>query len=133
MEDPIELWHECVRTKDFSLLDRLLADDVVFESPVVFTPQRGKAITAGYLRAAAHVLGTGDFRYRNTWRSVSSAVLEFESAVDGIVVNGVDIITWNEAGKVTHFKVMVRPLKAVNILHQKMAELLALAAAAKPA
>jgi len=127
MDDPIELWHACVRTKDFAILDRLLAQDVIFESPVVFTPQRGKAITTAYLSAAAHILGNETFEYKNAWRSASSAVLEFETKLDGIVVNGVDIIAWNDEGKIAHFKVMVRPLQAVNIVHKKMAELLGLA------
>jgi hypothetical protein len=125
MSDPIETWHEYVRNRNTALLDELLDEDVVFESPVVFTPQRGKAITAKYLQAAMHVLGTASFAYVNTWTAPSSVVLEFTTDIDGIAIDGVDLITWNAAGKITHFKVMVRPLQAINALHRKMGELLA--------
>jgi hypothetical protein len=125
MSDPIETWHEYVRTRDSALLDGLLDDEVIFESPVVFTPQRGKAITTKYLRAAMNVLGAATFTYVNTWTAPSSAVLEFTTEIDGTAINGVDLITWNAAGKITHFKVMVRPLQAINTLHRKMGELLA--------
>ena len=122
MSKVIEAWHEYLETRDTAALDALLDEDVVFESPVVFTPQRGKAIATKYLAAAARLLGTATFAYRNTWSAPSSAVLEFTSEIDGVVINGIDIISWNVAGKITHFKVMVRPLKAVNALHAKMAE-----------
>jgi hypothetical protein len=128
MAAALELWHDIVRTGDVSALDRLLDDAVIFESPVVHTPQAGKALTAGYLRAAMLVLNNGRFSYLNEWVGPASAVLEFTTDVDGIAINGVDIISWNEAGRITHFKVMVRPLKAITILHQKMGELLAAAA-----
>ena len=110
---------------DPAALSALLDDEVVFESPVVHTPQRGKAITQKYLLGAAHVLGGAAFRYTGEWRAERSAVLEFATEIDGIAINGVDLIWWNEAGLITHFKVMVRPLKAVNMLHQKMGERLA--------
>jgi hypothetical protein len=125
MNDPIETWHEYVRSRNPALLDGLLADDVVFESPVVFTPQRGKAITTKYLHAAVSLLGAESFAYVGTWTAPLSAVLEFTAVVDGITLNGVDLITWNAAGKITHFKVMVRPLQGLNTLHRKMGELLA--------
>jgi hypothetical protein len=125
MSEPIETWHEYVRSRDPALLDGLLDEDVVFESPVVFTPQRGKAITGKYLGAAMKVLGTESFSYVGTWNAPSSAVLEFKTEIEGIAINGVDLITWNAAGKITHFKVMVRPLQAINVLHRKMGELLA--------
>lgn len=118
---PIEAWHQLVQSSDAAALARLLADDVVFESPVVHTPQAGKAITLAYLSAAMQVLNNTSFRYRNQWFGAQSAVLEFESTVEGIVINGVDMISWNDAGQINHFKVMVRPLKAVNKLHELMA------------
>jgi hypothetical protein len=102
----------------------LLADDVVFESPVVHTPQLGKAITGKYLAAAMHVLNNDTFSYLNQWIGPTSAVLEFQTTCDGIVVNGVDMITWNGDGHITHFKVMVRPLKAINKLHEMMGQML---------
>lgn len=95
--------------------------DAVFESPVVHTPQRGREITYRYLVSAMHVLGGEGFRYVGEWKSANGAVLEFERDIDGVRINGVDMISWNDAGQITHFKVMVRPLKAINLLHQLMA------------
>ena len=123
--DTIETWHNIVRTRDARGLGELLAEDVVFYSPVVHTPQVGKAITTMYLSAAVQVFGNDSFRYVREIVGDSDAVLEFETENDGIVINGVDMIKWNEAGQIIEFKVMVRPLKAVNLIHQKMGELLA--------
>ncbi len=121
---PIEKWHNIVRTRDASGLGELLADDVVFYSPVVHTPQIGKQITTMYLTAALRVFGNDSFRYAREVVGESDAVLEFETEIDGIIVNGVDMIRWNGDGKIIEFKVMLRPLKAVNIIHQKMGEML---------
>lgn len=121
----LETWHNIVRTRDASALGELLADDVVFYSPVVHTPQVGKAITCVYLTAAVQVFGNECFRYVREIVGDSDAVLEFETEIDGIVINGVDMIKWNENGQITEFKVMIRPLKAINLIHQKMGELLA--------
>ena len=117
----IERWHEIVRARDPARLEALLAEDVVFLSPVVHTPQRGKAITTKYLAAALGVLGGPEFRYVEQWLSERSAVLEFTTAIDGIEVNGVDIIGWNAEGRIERFKVMVRPLKAIEAVRQRMA------------
>ena len=117
-------WHQIVGSKDATALNALLADDAVFESPVVHTPQLGKAITFQYLHAALHVLNNDSFIYLNEWHAERSAVLEFQSTIEGVVVNGVDIISWNDAGLITRFKVMVRPLKAVNKLHEMMGRML---------
>jgi hypothetical protein len=94
----------------------------VFESPVVHTPQRGRDITFKYLASADKVLGNPSFVYRGEWRSENGAVLEFETVIDGITINGVDIITFDKDERITHFKVMVRPLKAINLLHRLMGE-----------
>lgn len=123
--DVLAGWHRIVATKDPAGLDDLLADDVVFRSPVVHTPQVGRAITGTYLRAALATLNNASFRYVGTWTAERSAVLEFATTVDGIEINGVDILHWNEAGRITEFKVMVRPLKAIDLLHRRMGELLA--------
>lgn len=120
----IASWHDIVRTRDTSGLNELLADDVVFYSPVVHTPQIGKAITTVYLTVALHVFGNDSFRYVREGVGESDAVLEFETEIDGIIVNGVDMIKWNDAGQIVEFKVMVRPLKAINLIHQKMGEML---------
>jgi hypothetical protein len=117
---PIERWHRMLERRDPGELDALLADGVVFESPVVHTPQAGKPITLMYLRAAFDVLNNDQFRYLNEWFGDRSAVLEFATECEGIRINGVDMIWWNEAGQITRFKVMVRPLKAINLLHQMM-------------
>ena len=124
MAKALEEWHRIVRERDPEGLDDLLADDVVFHSPVVHTPQRGKPLTAMYLAAAVIVLGQPSFRYVREIVGTSEAVLEFVVEVDGIEINGVDMIRWNDAGRITDFKVMVRPLKAINLLHQRMAAVL---------
>lgn len=125
----IENWHRLVETKNVALLDEILADDAVFLSPVVHTPQKGKPIVKAYLSSAMRVLNGDKFRYLGEWCGERSAVLEFATEVQGIEINGVDIIGWNAAGKIDHFKVMVRPLKAINLLHQLMAAQLAKPAA----
>src|SRR6204780_1007458 len=122
--DPIKTWHSIVENRDAQGLDALLADEAVFHSPVVHTPQVGKAITKKYLTAAFHVFFNESFRYVRELQGDRDAVLEFEVTLDGIAVNGADMIKWNDAGKITEFKVMLRPLKAVNMIHQKMAETL---------
>lgn len=123
-EHPLETWHRLVRTQDPLGLDALLAEDAVFYSPVVHTPQRGKKLAAGYLSAAFHVFFNPSFRYVREIVGASDAMLEFETVVDGILVNGVDLIKWNDAGRIVEFKVMLRPLKAINVIHQKMAAML---------
>ena len=123
--DALAGWHRIVATGDARGLDALLADDVVFHSPVVHTPQAGKRLTTMYLAAALRVLGNETFRYVREIAGERDAVLEFEVEIDGIRINGVDLLHWNDAGRITDFKVMLRPLKAVNLIHQKMAALLA--------
>ena len=117
-------WHRIVESRDPAGLAELLADGVVFHSPVVHTPQIGKAIAAQYLAAAVRVFGNETFRYVRELVGAHDAMLEFELEIDGVRVNGVDMIRWDDAGRVVEFKVMLRPLKAVNLVHQKMAALL---------
>lgn len=121
----LETWHRLVRTQDPSGLKTLLADDVVFYSPVVHTPQLGRMLVARYLGAAFHVFFNPTFRYVREIVGSSDAMLEFETEIDGVLVNGIDLIKWNDAGQIVEFKVMLRPLKAVNIVHQRMAAMLA--------
>ena len=134
MRPPVlERWHQLLDNKDINALDDLLADDATFISPVVHTPQVGKQVTAMYLKSAALMLvAGGNFRYLNEWWNERSAVLEFEAEVNGITINGVDMIFWNAENRIERFKVMVRPLKAVNLVHEAMGRLLA-AAKPKPA
>jgi len=121
---PIDTWHHLVQTRNPAGLADLLADEAVFHSPVVHTPQRGKALTQAYLTAAFEVFFNPSFRYVRELRGPSDAVLEFETELDGIVVNGVDMIRWNDDGRIVDFKLMLRPLKAVNLIHQRMAAML---------
>jgi len=128
----LDTWHRLVRTGDAAGLRDLVAEDAVFHSPVVHAAQHGREITVMYLSAAFQVFFNPTFRYVREIVGPYDAMLEFETEIDGILVNGVDIITWNDANQITSFKVMVRPLKGMNIIHQKMGELLA-AAPPKPA
>ena len=121
---PLETWHRLVRTQDPTGLNALLAEDAVFHSPVVHTPQRGRKLASWYLTAAFHVFFNPTFRYVREIVGPSDAMLEFETEIDGILVNGVDLIKWNESGQITEFKVMLRPLKAINLIHQRMAAML---------
>ena len=145
--DVIDRWHAHLRGEPAGGLDELLHDDVVFYSPIVFTPQEGRAVTKLYLEAAGQALpgeggdtiggtdGEGDepserpagaFRYTKKVLSGDTAVLEFETTVEGKYVNGVDIIRCDDAGKIVEFRVMIRPLQAVNTVHQQMARMLEL-------
>jgi SnoaL-like domain len=123
----VRSWHAVVTSRDVTLLDSLLADDVVFYSPAVFAPQPGKARTAAYLAAALAVLGPS-LRYVSEWRGQDSAVLEFEAKLEGTYVQGVDILRWNADGKLVSFTVMVRPLRGL----EKLIELMQRALAAGP-
>lgn len=124
MTTALAAWHNLIRSRDPRALDALLADDVVFHSPVVHTPQCGKAITCAYLGAALQVFLNGSFRYVREVSGPNDAVLEFEVEIDGTLINGVDMMRWNADGRIVDFKVMLRPLKAVNLVHRKMAEML---------
>jgi len=120
----VENWDRVVATGEMEMLNELLSEDVVFHSPVVHSPQRGKELAIKYLSGAFYVLKNESFRYVREIVGEGDAVLEFVTEIDGIVINGVDIIKWDDKGEIVDFKVMVRPLKAINLLHQKMAEIL---------
>ena len=134
----IEKGHDIMKNPGSNIsekLDELLDDDVVFYSPVVFTPQKGKDITKLYLAAAGGVFSSdkdkqetkpreSKFKYIKEVIHNNNACLEFETEINGIYVNGIDLITWNKENKITEFKVLVRPLQAVNTLHQMMGEML---------
>jgi SnoaL-like domain len=119
----LDLWHEMVSKRDLDRIDEVLAEDCVFISPIVHTPQQGRDLTRLYLTGALNVFNES-FQYVKEIVTAQHAVLEFTCEVDGILVNGVDIMTFDEAGKIDEFKVMVRPLKAVNLLHAKMRAML---------
>ncbi|SRR6266567_1780463 len=124
IEQVVERWQRYLAHDLPEGLDGLLADDVVFYSPIVYTPQRGKDITALYLQAAAQTLPgnavDGAFRYTKKVLSGDTAMLEFETTVDRKYVNGVDIIRCDNAGRIAEIRVMIRPLQAVSVVHEKM-------------
>jgi len=121
---PLQRWHAMMDHHDMSALSDLLADDAVFHSPVVHTPQRGKEIVMLYLTAASEIFADTGFHYEREIIDGNTAVLEFSCEIDGIQINGIDMFTWNDAGLITDFKVMVRPLKAINMVWAKMGEML---------
>ena len=121
----ITRWIDIIENGRTSELESLLADDAVFYSPAVFTAQEGRDTTLAYLSAAAKVFGDTDFHYVEKWFGESSAILEFAATIDGKYVNGIDMIRWNDAEKIVSVKVMVRPLKGLQALMPRMAELLA--------
>jgi SnoaL-like domain len=124
MPNAIDTWHQLLKTRDPAGLDALLADDVVFHSPVLHRPQAGKALTSLYLTAAFHVFFNDTFHYVREVIGETDAVLEFVVEIDGVTVNGVDMIRWDSMGRIVDFKVMIRPLKAINLIQQKMMEML---------
>ncbi len=124
----IDRWHDYMANPSKEALAAMIAEDAVFHSPVVHSPQVGKAKVLAYLWAAAHVLGGDNFRYLREIVDDAGAMLEFQAEIDGIQINGVDIIAWNADGLIRDFKVMVRPLKAINLLHALMGARLASAA-----
>ncbi len=125
MDAPLARWHDAVASRDPRRIPPLLADDAVFHSPVVHVPQAGKPVVAAYLSAAFAVLGAGPFRYVREVESGRDAVLEFETRLDDTEVNGVDLIRWDEAGLIVDFKVMLRPARAIAVVQERMAAMLA--------
>ena len=124
MENPINKWHEVVANQDHDLLKSILAENVIFYSPVVFTAQKGKDLTFLYLMAAAQVFKNKSFSYIKEIINENHATLEFELNINGIEINGIDLITWNEEGMIIEFKVFIRPLQGVNVIHKMMQQML---------
>ena len=123
-KDFISSWHKVMKNYELDDLDNILSEDVVFFSPVVFKAMNGKEITKMYLSAAGKSFNLEKFQYTNETPDGMHSILEFETYIDDISVNGVDMIEWDEDGKIVNFKVMVRPLKAVQKVKQKMVEAL---------
>lgn len=120
----LERWLDIVESDGIGDVEELLAEDAVFYSPAVFTPQRGRAQAATYLRAAEKLFSAANFRYVGKWFDSHSAVLEFAAEIDGITIEGIDMLHWNSDGKIVSVKVMIRPLKALQAIVPRMAELL---------
>jgi len=131
IEKLMEKWHQNLNGELPGGIDELLADDVKFYSPIVFTPVKGKELAKSYLGAGGNTfsggktmesLGADDSKFKYTKEVVSGyhAVLEFEVEVEGKYVNGVDIITCNDEAKIIELKVMLRPLQEINIMHEQM-------------
>ena len=120
----IHKWHKVIESDDLKMLDEIIADNAVFSSPVVFKPMQGKEITMMYLHAAGQSFNMEKFKYTKEIHDDMNSVLEFETYIDDISVNGVDMIEWNEDGKISNFKVMIRPFKAVQKVQEKMIEAL---------
>ena len=123
-EDPGEKWHRIVLTQDPGGLCDLLADDAVFYSPVAYKPQRGREVTTRFLSAALLVFFNPSFRCVGKIVGRSEGLFEFETQIDGVMVNAVDLLAWNRDGRVVEFKVMVGPLKALNLTQQRMSAML---------
>ena len=123
----IARWIDIIENDHISELDCLLAEGAVFYSPAVFTPQEGRAKAVAYLTAAAKMFSGTDFHYVEQWYGERSAILEFAATIDEKYVNGVDMIHWNDDEQIVSFKVMMRPLKGLQAIMPKMAELLQLA------
>ncbi|PWL25229.1 MAG: hypothetical protein DCO98_02430 [Altererythrobacter sp. XM-24bin4] len=117
----LKRWHEVIEGgSEPAALTNVMREDAVFHSPVVHTPQKGRPIVVAYLTAAGQTLGNDSFQYLREVVDGNTAVLEFQTEMDGIQVNGIDMITFDDEGLITDFKVMVRPLKAVNKVWEMM-------------
>ncbi|MEM7298122.1 MAG: nuclear transport factor 2 family protein [Bacteroidota bacterium] len=120
MNNPISSWHKVVELQDEKLLKSILHKEAIFYSPILFKPQKGRALVMAYLLSASKMFDGTEFHYVKELISDKEAVLEFNAEIDGIMVDGVDIITWDEEGRITEFKVMLRPLKAIEKVGEKM-------------
>lgn len=120
----LEKWHQGLKSMNSNFLDEILDDSCVFTSPIVFKPIEGKEMSKLYLMGAGQTFDMDKFKYVRELVDGLDTVLEFETYIDDISVNGVDIIRWNEEGKIIDFKVMIRPLQAIGALQKKMSEAL---------
>jgi hypothetical protein len=124
MNEPVSKWHEVVKNRDYNLLTEILHKDVIFYSPVVYSPQRGKDITLKYLAAASEVFNSSNFKYIKEINNQNFTSLEFTLTIDDTEINGIDLISWDDAGLITEFKVFMRPLRGVNLMHKLMQQML---------
>jgi hypothetical protein len=124
MNEPVSKWHEVVKNRDYNLLTKILHDDVIFYSPVVYSPQHGKDITLKYLAAASEVFNSSNFKYIKEINNQNFTSLEFTLTIEDTEINGIDLISWDDAGLITEFKVFMRPLRGVNLMHKLMQQML---------
>ncbi|MDN5895515.1 MAG: nuclear transport factor 2 family protein [Nocardioides sp.] len=120
-EKGLARWHEIVESRDPSGLREMIAEDAVFRSPAVHSPQEGRDLVTAYLAGAVAVLGQ-DLTYDDEWIREHEAILEFHTRVDGLDVSGIDRITWDDAGKIIAFTVFIRPVKALHAIIERMGE-----------
>ena len=120
----LKKWHEGLISNYPKLLDEILDESCVFTSPIVFKPIEGKEMSKLYLMGAGQTFDMDRFEYVRELVDGLDSVLEFETYIGDISVNGVDIIRWNDEGKIIDFKVMIRPLQAIGALQKKMSEAL---------
>jgi hypothetical protein len=126
VETALARWHHVVsHGSNADELAAIIHTDAAFHSPVVHTPQCGRELVVAYLSAAGQTLGNESFRYVREVVGKGTVVLEFTTEMDGIHVNGIDMIEFDADGFITDFKVMIRPLKAVNKVWEMMAAQLA--------
>ena len=118
----LDKWYQGYRSDDPEFLEEILDESVTFSSPVVFKPIEGKEMTKLYLMGAGITFDMENFRYVREVVEGLDVILEFETFIGDVSVNGVDMIKWNEEGRIIDFKVMVRPLKAIGALQKKMSE-----------
>jgi hypothetical protein len=117
----LQRWHELVESRDAARLRELVAEDAVFRSPAVHTPQEGRELVTAYLTGAIHVLGP-TLTYHDEWMRERDAVLRFTAEVDGLQVEGIDLIHWDDQGQIAEFTVMLRPFKALQAVMTRMLE-----------
>ena len=124
MNEPVSKWHDVVKNRDYNLLTEILHNEVVFYSPVVYSPQRGKDITIKYLIAASEVFNSSRFEYIKEINNKNFASLEFTLTIEDTEISGIDLISWDNDGLIKEFKVFIRPLQGVNLIHKLMQQML---------
>jgi hypothetical protein len=118
MEANLQRWHKVVFEKDFDLLNELLDENVEFHSPTLWKPKLGRDVTAYILQMITAMFE--DFEYHREWISEDSLALEFSANIEGKNLKGIDLIRWNDEGKIIHFEVMLRPLNTLQLVFEKM-------------
>ena len=118
--ESMKRWHTMIDTRDLSALSNLLSDDVVFRSPMAHTPYPSAPVVAMILSTVINVFE--NFRYHRDFASVDgkNVVLEFSAEVGGKELKGIDMIQFDEQGKIVEFEVMIRPMSGLQALGEEM-------------